>query len=412
MNRRDFIRLGALGLTGLTLADANRAKADATRQTSVVWLWLGGGITHSETFDPKPDAPVEFRGVNGAIQTNVSGIEIGANFERLATVMDKLAIVRSFSHTDAGHSGGTHYVMTGYDNQGVDNGGTPHKPGIGSILARYRGANSVGGLPTYVKTGGIVGDGPNFLGPAFAPFDLSGEARRNLNRIMSDSTTRDRRNLRNVFDNFSAQIDRSGVAGAMDAFEQQAFGLLGGTAAQAFDISRESQTVLNSYGNSEVGRNLLTARRLCESGVGFVTIHSGGWDMHSDIQAGMNGLTPPLDRAITAFINDIHSRSMQENVLLVISGEFGRTPRINGTGGRDHWPLLSTLALSGGGMRMGQVIGESSDKAEQPRSRPIGPQDLMATIFQYLGMPLDLQFPDLTGRPTYMIDGGRVINGL
>jgi uncharacterized protein (DUF1501 family) len=157
---------------------------------------------------------------------------------------------------------------------------------------------------------------------------------------------------------------------------------------------------------------MLLARRLCEAGVGFVTIHHGGWDMHGEITQGMRNLGPQVDRAVSAFVDDVHQRGLRDDILLVITGEFGRTPRINGSAGRDHWAPLSTLALSGGGLRMGQVVGESSAKAEVPKSRPISPQDLMATVFHVLGMPLELSYNDPTGRPTPMVNGGRVIQEL
>jgi uncharacterized protein (DUF1501 family) len=176
-----------------------------------------------------------------------------------------------------------------------------------------------------------------------------------------------------------------------------------------FDVTREEPRTLDLYGNRPLGRQLLLARRLCEAGVGFVTLHFGGWDMHGQIAQGMRNLGPQLDHAVAAFVQDVHQRGLERDFLLVITGEFGRTPRINGGAGRDHWAPLSTLALSGGGLRMGQVVGESSSKAEVPKSRPISPQDLMATVFHTLGLPLDLHYNDPTGRPTPMINGGRPI---
>jgi len=401
--------MGALGLPQLLHAqEAGRA----SRNKSVVWLWLGGGATHVETFDPKPEAPEEFRSVTGAINTNVPGIQVGGNWRRLAGVADKLAIVRSFTHRNAGHSGGTHWLMTGYDNQMVDNGGSPTRPGLGAILARHRGATTQNGLPTYVKTSGILGDGPSFLGASYAPFDMNGEASRNLNMSVAENTARDRRSLLRAFDGFRADADRSGVANAMDDFERQAFGLLTGNAREAFDIFREPEHIRRAYGDPTIGRQLLMARRLVEAGVGFVTIHHGGWDMHSNIFDQMNNHVWPIDRAIAAFIEDIHQRGLENDVLLVITGEFGRTPRINADSGRDHWPGLSTLALSGGGLREGLIVGESTSKAEAPRSRPVTPQDLMATVFNVLGMPQDLHYNDHTGRPTPMISDGRPIGEL
>lgn len=411
LTRRSFVMAGGLGAAASILPGIARARESGTRtrNTSVVWLWLGGGATHIETFNPVPDAPEEFRSVSGTVRTNIPGVYLGGDFTRSASIADKLSFVRSFSHRNAGHPGGTHWVMTGYDNVAADNGGSPTRPSIGSVMARHRGSNVDGGLPAYVKMQGIFGDGPSFLGATFAPFDFAGDARNNLNRLMAQNRTADRRELRRAFDAFRSEADRSGISGAMDEFERQAFGLVEGVAVNAFDVDKEPLHVKAAYGDSPVGHQLLTARRLVEAGVGFVTVHSGGWDMHSSIKGGMRNLVPSLDCAIAGFVNDIHARGLSDDVMLVITGEFGRTPRINPDGGRDHWPGLSTLAIAGGGMKHGQVIGESSAKAELPKTRPVTPQDLMATVFRHLGLPDDLTYADHTGRPTRMVEYGSPI---
>jgi hypothetical protein len=414
--RRDFLKVGALGATGLMLPDLLRARAAAqaagrsTRNTSVVWLWLGGGPTHVETFDPKMSAPAEFRSAVGAVQTNVSGIELGGVFPQMARVADKMAFVRSFAHNNSGHGGGTHWVMTGYDYPPADNGQAPIKPGLGSIVARQRGANNpTTGLPTYVRLSGIYGDGPSWLGSAYAPFDVGGNARRNMNMQVPLDRLGERRNLLRTFDTFNRQADRSGLASGLDSFETQAFDLLLSRAREVFDVDREEPRTRDLYGSTPLGRQMLLARRLCESGVGFVTIQYGGWDMHGQIAQSMRNLAPQLDHAVSAFVQDTHARGLDQDILLVITGEFGRTPRINGSAGRDHWAPLSTLALAGGGLRMGQVVGESSSRAEVPRTRPITPQDLMATVFHVLGLPRDLHYNDPTGRPTPMVNNGHAI---
>jgi hypothetical protein len=414
--RRDFLKVGALGLTGFMFPDLLRARAAAaaagtpTRNTSIVWLWLGGGPTHIETFDPKMTAPSEFRSVVGAIRTNVPGIELGGVLPGMARVADKMAFVRSFAHTNSGHGGGTHWVMTGYDFPPADNGQAPIRPGLGAITARHRGANNPAtGLPTYVRVGNIYGDGPAWLGSAYAPFDVGGNARRNMNLLVPLERLAERRSLLRTFDNVNRDLDRRGVMSGLDAFEAQAYDLLLSRAREVFDVDREEPRTRDLYGSSPLGRQLLTARRLCEAGVGFVTVDFGGWDMHGQILPSMRNLGPRLDQAVAAFVQDIHQRGLERDILLVITGEFGRTPRINGTAGRDHWAPLSTLALSGGGLRMGQVVGESSSKAEVPKTTPITPQDLMATVFHVLGLPPNLQYNDPSGRPTPMINGGRPI---
>lgn len=417
--RRDFLKIGTLGMAGLTLPQLLQARAHAaqsgtpTRNTSVVWLWLGGGPTHVETFDPKMTAPAEFRSTVGAVRTNVPGIELGGVFPEMGRVMDKMAVVRSFTHTNSGHGGGTHWVMTGYNFPAADNGGGQNKPGMGSILARHRGANnSQTGLPTYVRMNGILGDGPSWLGSAYSPFDVAGNARNNMNLQVTMDRLTQRRSLLDTFDSINRNVDRSGLMEGLDSFETQAFELLLSRAREVFDIDREDPRTRDMYGNDNLSRQMLLARRLCESGVGFVTIHHGGWDMHGQIAQNMRRLGAQVDRAVSAFVQDIYQRSLQNNILLVITGEFGRTPRVNGGAGRDHWAPLSTLALSGGGLRMGQIVGESSSRVERPKNRPISPQDLMATVFHVLGMPRDLHYNDPTGRPTTMVNGGRAIEEL
>ncbi len=414
--RRDFLKVGALGLGGLLLPDLLRARATAatagklTKNTSVVWLWLGGGPTHIETFDPKMSAPSEFRSTIGALPTNLPGVQIGGLFPKIAQSADRMAFVRSFAHSNSGHGGGTHWVMTGYNFPPADNGQAPIKPGFGSILARYRGANNAQtGLPTYVRVNGILGDGPAWLGPAYAPFDVGGNAQRNMNLQVTLNQLGERRTLLQDFDTVRRDIDQSGTLQGLDSFETQAFDLILGRAREAFDVNREDPRTRDRYGMRGLGQQLLLARRLCEAGVGFVTIHFGGWDMHGQIVQGMKSLAPQVDHAVAAFLEDVASRGLDQDILLVITGEFGRTPRVNPGAGRDHWAPLSTLALAGGGLKMGQVIGESSAKAEVPKSTPITPQDLMATVFHVLGIPEDLHYNDPTGRPTPMVDGGKPI---
>jgi hypothetical protein len=413
--RRDFLKVGALGLSGFLLPDLLRARAatsstsQSSKNTSVVWLWLGGGPTHIETFDPKMSAPAEYRSTVGAIQTKLAGVQVGGVFPKMAQVADKMALVRSFAHANSGHGGGTHWVMTGYNYAPADNNMPPIKPGFGSILARVRGTNnSATGIPTYSRLGGILGDGPAWLGAAYGPFDTGGNARRNLDLHVAADRLADRRSLLKTFDRLDRRIDKSGLMQGLDSFEGQALNLILGRAREVFDVNREDPRVRDRYGPN-LGQQLLLARRLCEAGAGFVTIHYGGWDMHGQITQGLKNLAPTLDHAVSAFIEDCAVRGLDQEVLLVITGEFGRTPRINGGAGRDHWAPLSTLALAGGGLKMGQVIGESSARAEIPKTTPITPQDLMATIFHVLGLPLDLHFQDPTGRPVPMIDNGKVV---
>ncbi|QDU93687.1 DUF1501 domain-containing protein [Lignipirellula cremea] len=416
--RRDFLKVGALGLGALSLPELLRARAQAAaagqsvKNTSVIWLWLSGGPTHVETFDPKMTAPSEYRSTTGEVATPIPGVTLGGTFPEMAKVADKMAFVRSFAHTNSGHGGGTHYVMTGYDDRSIDNGGLPSRPSIGSILSRSRGANNPEtGMPTYVRMNGIGADGPAFLGAAFSPFDPGGQARRNMSLVVDRTRLDDRRSLLAGIDSANREADRSRLMEGLDDFEKQAFNLVLSRSQQAFDLKYEDPRTVDRYGPG-LGQQLLTARRLCEAGCGFVTVNYGGWDMHGQIANAMNTRAPQLDHAVAALVEDMSQSGLDENVLLVISGEFGRTPKVNGNMGRDHWAPLSTLALAGGGLKMGQVVGESAAKLDVPKSTPIGPQDLMATVFDVLGLDRRAQFINQAGRPVYMVEDGRPIEEL
>lgn len=413
--RRDFMQVGALGLGGMTLPHLLRARAEAAaagkevKDTSVIWLWLSGGPTHVETFDPKMTAPSEYRSVTGEAATPMAGVTIGGTLPKIASVGDKMAFVRSFAHTNSGHGGGTHFVMTGYDNRQVDNGGLPTRPSLGSILSRVRGANNERtGMPNYVRLNGIGSDGPAFLGAAFSPFDPNGQARNNMSLVVDKDRLDDRRGLLNVLDQANRAADRSHLMEGLDAFEQQAFNLVLSRSQQAFNLKFEDPRSADRYGPG-LGQQLLLARRLCEAGCGYVTVNYGGWDMHGQIKNAMTSRSPQMDQAVSALVEDISQRGQDKNILLVISGEFGRTPKVNGNAGRDHWAPLSTLALAGGGLKMGQVVGESTAKIDVPKTTPIGPQDLMATIFDVLGIDRRVQFVNQAGRPTYMVEDGKPI---
>jgi hypothetical protein len=416
--RRDFLRVGTLGTVGLGLPSLLAARAQAARSaqpvkdTSVVWLWLGGGPTHVETFDPKMTAPSEFRSVTGEVSSALPGVTLGGTFPKMAKVADKMAFVRSFAHRNSGHGGGTHWVMTGYDNRNVDNGGKPTRPSLGAITAKARGANHPSsGIPTYVRMNGILADGPAFLGTACAPFDPQGPAKNNMTLVTKLDRLADRRHLLESLDRFHRDADATGLMEGLDEFEEQAFSLILGNAPAAFDLTKEDPRVVNKY-DKGLGQQLLVARRLCEAGCGFVTVNFGGWDMHQQIQRSMLNRGPAVDRAVAAFVEDVSQRGLSEKILLVVTGEFGRTPRVNRNAGRDHWAPLSTLALAGGGLKMGQVIGESSSNAEVPKSTPIGPENLMATVFDVLGIDPKLQFTNTAGRPVYLLEEGTPIREL
>jgi len=426
-SRREFMKVGTLGLTGLGLPSLLRQRAAAAaegrsvKDTSVVWVWLGGGATHIETFDPKMEAPSEFRSVVGSVSTSIPGVEIGGLLPKMAQRAHDMAFVRSFAHGNSGHSGGTHFVMTGTDHPAADAGAGPIKPSFGSIAARVRGTNHpTSGVPTFVRLSGLYADGPSWLGPAYSPFDVGGDARNNMNLKTDMTRLGDRRSLLSQVDRLDRSVDRKGLLDGVDQFEGQAFRLILSRAKEAFDLTREDPRLRDKYNQAgtNFGDQLLMARRLCEAGCGFVTLNYAnapqGWDMHGDpgqpatlsIGKQLEQACPPMDHAISVFLEDVAQRGLSEKILLVVTGEFGRTPRVNGHNGRDHWGPLCTLALAGGGLKMGQVVGESSPKAEVPKSTPIQPKHLMATIFHVLGIDQNTQYVDQSGRPQYLLPDG------
>jgi hypothetical protein len=411
-SRRDFLRVGAMAATGLTLPNLLRARAEAAETglkvngKSVIWIWLAGGPTHVETFDPKMTAPVEYRSITGEAQTPIPGVTIGGTFPQMAKCVDKMALVRSFAHGNSSHGTATEWVMTGYNDR------SKTKPSIGSIIAKKNGlTNPVTGMPNYVRMGNIKGDGPGWLGTAYSPFDPSGKARTNMNVKLDASRIATRRDLLNSLDSINREVDRTGKMIGLDGFEQQAFELIMGNAKDAFDTKLEDSKVRERYGKG-LGENLLKARRLCEAGCGFVTVSTGGWDMHGGIVKGLKGRNGQIDQGISALIEDLDQRNMLDDTLVVVTGEFGRTPKINAKGGRDHWGRLCTLALAGGGLNMGQVVGESSKKLEVPATKPITPQDLMATILKMYGIDPRLQFVNNQGRPVFLVEDGMPISEL
>jgi hypothetical protein len=413
--RREFLQIGTLGLGGLTLPGLLRARAagtdagQAAKDTAVILLFLTGGVSQIETFDPKMMAPAEFRSVTGEVTTRLPGITFGGTWPQMAKWAHKLAVVRSFTHGTSDHTKAVQHVMRG---------GNPGEAGMGAVVARLRGtSHPATGLPTHVYLSAKEADtqfdkerlrlleacGAGQLGGAYGPFPLGGNGQVNSDLMLrlSPSRLEDRRALRQAFDGISRALDTQGILDALDKFEQQAFDLILGKSRAAFDLSRENprlverydtsrfQTGLRRYRASTLGKQLLLARRLCEAGCGFITIHNPGWDMHGgptqlNMPRGMEELGRPVDHAVSAFLEDVEQRGLSKKILLVITGEFGRSPKLNQDAGRDHWPQLSTLALAGGGLRMGQVIGQSTARAEAPRADPVTVENLLATVMHVL----------------------------
>ena len=399
-NRRDFMKVGAVG-AGLSSGGLSDAHADTmpANEKSVVWLWLGGGATHIETFDPKPMAPEGVRSTTGSIMTNGDFL-LGGNFIKMASRGNKIAVVRSFAHRNSSHRTGTHWVMTGHNSTDNTPQSMQQEPAYGSIMSSVYGANHpVNGMPTYVKVNGISFDGAAWLGGKYKPYESSGEGVDNLKSRIENNRFLERRDLVKGFDKLKLANDLE----LWGDLRKQSYGLILGNASEAFDLKKEPEASRNKYGKG-LGEQMLLARRLVENGTKFVTLHYGGWDMHGNIAKSLNGKMPPLDHALSTFIDDLQEKGMSKNVLLVVTGEFGRTYRVNKNAGRDHWPQLSPLMFSGGDFDMGRVIGESTAKAETPKSDPLGPKDVTATLFAHFGIDPQTQKIDFAGRPRYFVE--------
>jgi hypothetical protein len=415
VTRRDFLTVGTLGLGGLTLPGLLRARAAAAatghkgKETSVVWLFLSGGPSHIDTYDPKPDAPAEIRGPYRPIPTRVPGVQVCHLMPQQARVMDKMAVVRTLGHGDGNHGSAVHWVATGVLFPPADLGEPQIAPFPGAVVAKVRGQkNPQTGMPPYHALHRMAtGDGPAYLGVGCAPFEGRGPARRNMTfqAGLSAGRLRDRRALRRAFDTVRRNLDTAAPMKALDSVERQAFALLlGRKARDAYDLGREDRRVVDRYGPG-LGEQLLTARRLCEAGAGFVTVEwsgSGkryGWDNHRGVFAFLDRNLPELDHAVAAFVEDVAQRGLSDRILLVVMGEMGRTPKVNPFAGRDHWPQVMFALLAGGGLKMGQAVGRSSSRGETALTRPLGARDLLATLYHVLAIDPKLQFVNATGRP-------------
>ncbi|WP_435005269.1 DUF1501 domain-containing protein [Tundrisphaera lichenicola] len=422
--RRSFLRLGALGLGGLTLPDLLRARAGASGQSSndraVIQILLSGGPSHLETYDPKPEAPLEYRTEIRATPTKIPGVRLGELMPGQARVMDRLAIIRSLSHETSDHVAGLHWIMTGYASTQQQQARN-ERPSVGSIVARLRGANG-SGVPPYcsMTSGAAFGglfQGGAYLGPGTNPFRLdvgpSGDlAGGNLQspRGLTLDRLEDRKSLLARLDTIDRRRDLSGEMDGLDQFTAQAYEMVTGPAArQALDLSHEDPRIRDRYGRSRVGQSCLLARRLVEAGVTFVTIAEGNWDHHASVAQNCRKQVPAFDLAVSSLVEDLHDRGLSDRVLVVVWGEFGRTPRLNGSGGRDHWPGSMSAMVSGGGLRMGQVVGATDRKGEQPTERPLRPEDLIQTVYHVLGIDPHHEFPNESGRPMAVMDRGRPI---
>jgi uncharacterized protein (DUF1501 family) len=452
--RREFLRAGLAAFGSLSLSVLFRLRAEAARpetreRTAVIVVWLRGGASHLETYDPKPEAPSEYRGPFGAVQTRTPGLYIGELLPRHAQIADRFTLLRSMAHTGGGHPAGSLQLLSG-DADAQDKL-KPVYPDFMSVVHRLR-SGALRKLPNYVGVNPIVNydnftiAGPGYLGKAYAPFAVMGDPNAPTFRVpnlgftdpQQEARLAERVSLQQQFDTLRRDLDRSGTMEAMDHFQRQALGLLTSRqAALAFDLNRESPRVRDRYGRNTWGQQLLMARRLVEAGVEIITTtldgplcgRVGNWDDHAvnhHVFEALKYRAPFFDQAVTALIEDLYARGLDRRVLVVVTGEFGRTPRItyvasSGGGvasaaqgtvqpGRDHWPRANSMLWAGGGIATGQVIGATDRRGEEVVARRVGPQDFLATIYRHLGIDYErVTLPDFSGRPVPIVHDGKPI---
>lgn len=417
--RRDFFRIGGLALGGLSLPNLLRAESLSAGQTtgkSIINIYLAGGPTHLDTFDLKPTAPKEFRGEFNPIPTNVPGMDICELMPRLAQVADHYSIIRSISGLREEHA--PQQSDSGWSEQSLKSMGG--RPGIGSVMSKLWGpsqASDIGTAPTFVDLTGWTKTG--FTGQVNAGFQPTAQGRQNLslNKNVSLKRLDDRRALLDGLDRMQRSIDQTGMLTALDSYTDRAVGLVtSGRLAKAVDLRQEDPRRLQQYGIIKAGHEnerFVLARRLIQSGVRCVSFSWGGWDTHGDNFKSMRRQLPNLDRGLATLIDDLSAHDLLENTIIMMSGEFGRTPRINKNAGRDHWPRASFFFLAGGGMRHGQVIGATSRKGEEPVHRPVHIQNVFHTVYHQLGIDTNaVTLTDPNGRPQYLVDDRKLIQEL
>lgn len=439
-DRRSFLRAGLLGTAGIGLADLLRAESragtpTASRPPSVIILWMRGGPSHIDMWDPKPEAPAEYRGEFGTQSTKVPGILLSDMLPLCGRIQDRWSIVRSLHHQDAGHSSGDQICFTGYPA-----GPNPDEniyPSCGSIVQKQLGPQSPQ-LPAYVMVPRMVpGTGPAYLGVACKPFETQADPAQSgpfrvpnfaLPAGVTLERVGDRRQLLGSFDQLRRDIDRDGQMEGLDRFQQRAWDILTSKAARdAFDLDAEPPKVRERYGfmpafdpkaSNRCGapawsQRILLARRLVEAGVRLVTVDLRWWDTHvKGFESLRLGFLPRFDRAYSALIEDLEARDLLSSTLVIAWGEFGRTPKVNNDAGRDHYPNVFSAALAGGPVKGGRVVGESDARGAFPRLNPKTPQDVLATLYHHLGIDSQVQYLNGTGRPVTVLPEGRPIEEL
>lgn len=433
VGRRDFLQLGFGAVGGVTFADILRLRAETAEargktspdQINCILVWLDGGPSHYETFDPKPDAPKEIRGEFKSIPTSVPGVHFSECMPNLAKTAHKLSIVRSICHKDPNHGGGNHYLMTGSPTPVPVGCGAfvSFHPSFGSMVSHSRGVR--GGLPAYMSMPNVSrSGGPNFLGAQHAPFVVGGDPSSKGFRVrdvtvpqtISEGRAMARQQLRHSLDSMeriSAKVADDPTTG-FDTFYQQGMELVTSPRAQAaFDVSKEPIKVRESYGMTDFGQRLLLARRLVEVGVSFVVAYYGGWDHHRGIFKTMKDEAgPKLDKSLAALINDLDDRGLLDSTLVICLGEFGRTPKVNKDAGRDHWPGAMSVLMAGAGIPRGQIIGATDPKGYYAAENIYSPEDFAVSLYTKLGIDPHQILHTNTGRPVQLVNGGKPIKEL
>lgn len=423
LSRRGFLQVGALGVGGITLSSLLQAEAiagDKATRKSLINIYLGGGPTHMDIFDLKPEAPKEFRGEFRPIATNAPGVEICELMPHLATVADKYSLIRSITGMNDEHN--PKQSESGWRERDLASIGG--RPGVGSVMSKLWGAaqsTSHGTAPTTVDLSGWTE--PGFLGQVHAAYRPDGEGRSNLqlNRNVSVNRLDDRKALLTGLDRMRRDADASGMMNALDSFSERAVGIVtSGELAKALDLKYEDPRNVDRYGINDANnrrrnenQRFLISRRLIEAGVRCVSFSWGGWDTHGDNFKTMREQLPPLSLALTALIEDLDVRGLLDDTIIMMSGEFGRTPRINSGAGRDHWSRAAFFFLAGGGFRHGQAIGSTNRLGEVPQDRPVHLQHVFHTLYHQLGIDTDtVTLMDPNGRPQYLVDNRQLIDEL
>ncbi|MEO1497387.1 MAG: DUF1501 domain-containing protein [Planctomycetota bacterium] len=422
--RREFLQVGSLATLGVTLGDLLKAEAAAApvRRNSqaacdsVIQIYLPGGVAHQEFVDPKPGAPVEYRGEMDSIPTTLAGERFNELMSETAKVADRLTIIRSMTHTEAAHERGAHNMITGY---------RPSPaiiyPSIGSVVASELGPRNE--MPPYVCVPNPTSEyaGSGYLSSAFGPFSLGSDPARRSFKVrdlsLPESVDHERfakrQSLLDTVDAHFTSIEQADGIDAMDAFYQRAYSVLASPSArEAFNLRAESKETLARYGKGQAGARMLMARRLIEAGVRFVSLTYGAWDTHTYHFRTTRRILPPFDKALGALISDLDERGMLERTMVVVCSEFGRTPMVNAGAGRDHWPRVFSVVMAGGGLKRGYIHGASDALAAEPANDPVSPEDLASTIYRQLGVDYTKELMAPGDRPLDIVDGGAPIRGI